>query len=55
MTDPWRYACPECGSRSVIKKVPTDLHRCKTCLATDFDAVDLKHERDPKHPIEGSA
>jgi len=44
MTDLWRYACPECGSRGVHNLVKSDGYRCNECYATGFDPVDLKRE-----------
>ena len=49
MSDPWRYACPNCGSRQVRRRAGMDSGetRCRhvclygDCDARAVDAVDL--------------
>jgi len=52
-SDPWRYACPECGSRSIRNKSSNDWggertheedHDCISCGSHFDEPVDLVQE-----------
>jgi len=48
MTDRWRFACPECGSRSLSHIQTQAGKRCNNCGASGVEPVDLKHESLPE-------
>lgn len=42
MSDPWRYACPECDCRNVRTYVSQPGWYCPVCRACLLELIDLK-------------